>query len=75
MTRKMNKYGKTKTRQEPLKIINAEREKVHKGKTISSSHNYINNVDSEQISWLVDCPLPTTFGYGNEFPICHCNWV
>jgi len=41
--RKVNKPGKTKTTQETLQMINAEREKVLKGKTISSSHNYVNN--------------------------------
>ena len=41
--KKVNKPGKAKTKQETLQMINTEREKVLKGKTMSSSHNYVNN--------------------------------
>jgi len=33
-------------------MINAEREKVLKGKTISSSHNYVNNFIDDLVFFL-----------------------
>ena len=50
--RKVNKPGKAKTREEALQMINEEREKVLKGKTISSSHNYVNDFINDLVFWL-----------------------
>jgi len=33
-------------------MINAEREKVHKGKTVSSAHNYVNNFIDDLVFFL-----------------------
>ena len=50
--RKVNMPGKAKTRQETLQMINAERDKVLEDKTISSSHNYVNNFIDDLVYFL-----------------------
>jgi len=50
--RKVNKPGKAKTRQETLQMINAETEKVLKGKTVSFAHNYVNNFIDDLVFFL-----------------------
>ena len=50
--RKVNKPGKAKTRQVTLQMINAEKKKVLKGKTISYSHNYVNNFINDLVFFL-----------------------
>ena len=50
--RKVNKLGQAKTRQERFLMINAKREKVHKGKTISSTYNYVNNFLDDLVLFL-----------------------
>jgi len=48
----VNKPGKAKTRQVTLQMINAEKKKVLKGKTISYSHNYVNNFINDLVFFL-----------------------